>query len=186
VEYDLGQRISHSRGSATAAQELAFTLRDGIEYVQWGVDAGRPSMRSCRACRFSHGTADFFEEIAKYRAAAHSGRGDARPFRRDERAFMEAPVPRQTAGVSLTSQQPYNNWSARRCRRWPLYSAGPIAAHQFPRQALALRPRKRHPRAPDPADHRVRNSVTASSTPWRFRTSSRADEGSRRRIEGLF
>src|SRR4029077_13600213 len=55
---------------ATAAQELAFTLRDGIEYVQWGVDAGLAVDDFVpRLSFFCNAHSDFFEEIAKYRAA---------------------------------------------------------------------------------------------------------------------
>src|SRR5262245_27747430 len=55
---------------ATASQELAFTLRDGIEYVQWGVDAGlHVDAFAPRMSFFFNAHSDFFEEIAKYRAA---------------------------------------------------------------------------------------------------------------------
>src|SRR4029078_5191648 len=55
---------------ATAAQELAFTLRGGIEYVQWGVDAGLAVDAFVpRMSFFFNAHSDFFEEIAKYRAA---------------------------------------------------------------------------------------------------------------------
>src|SRR6188474_3525261 len=55
---------------ATAAQELAFTLRDGIEYVAWGVEAGLDVDRFVpRISFFFNAHNDFFEEIAKYRAA---------------------------------------------------------------------------------------------------------------------
>src|SRR5438552_509794 len=55
---------------ATALQELAFTLRDGLEYVQWGVDAGLDVDRFVpRMSFFFNAHSDFFEEIAKYRAA---------------------------------------------------------------------------------------------------------------------
>src|SRR5262245_20607394 len=55
---------------ATALQELAFTLRDGIEYVQWGVDAGLDVDRFVpQISFFFNAHSDFFEEIAKYRAA---------------------------------------------------------------------------------------------------------------------
>src|SRR5688572_17382876 len=57
---------------ATAAQELAFTLRDGIEYVQYGVDAGLEVDGFVpRMSFFFNAHSDFFEEIAKYRAARH-------------------------------------------------------------------------------------------------------------------
>ena len=55
---------------ATAAQELAFTLRDGIEYVQCGIDAGLDvDAFAPRMSFFFNAHSDFFEEIAKYRAA---------------------------------------------------------------------------------------------------------------------
>ena len=96
---------------ATALQELAFTLRDGIEYVQYGVDAGLSV--DCfvpRMSFFFNAHNDFFEEIAKYRAArrlwatAMKDRFEAQ----DERSW-KLRFHSQTAGVSLTAQQPYNN-----------------------------------------------------------------------------
>jgi methylmalonyl-CoA mutase N-terminal domain/subunit len=96
---------------ATAAQELAFTLRDGIEYVQWAVEAGLEVDRFApRISFFFNAHNDFFEEIAKYRAARRTW---ARVMRerfgaRDERSW-KLRFHTQTAGVSLTAQQPYNN-----------------------------------------------------------------------------
>jgi methylmalonyl-CoA mutase, N-terminal domain len=96
---------------ATAAQELAFTLRDGIEYVQWGVDAGLAVDDFVpRISFFFNAHSDFFEEIAKYRAArtlwAHAMRDRfGAAMERSWKLRFHA----QTAGVSLTSQQPYNN-----------------------------------------------------------------------------
>jgi methylmalonyl-CoA mutase N-terminal domain/subunit len=96
---------------ATALQELAFTLADGIEYVQWGVDAGLPvDYFAPRISFFFNAHSDFFEEIAKYRAArslwAHAMRD--RFGAADERSW-KLRFHSQTAGVSLTAQQPYNN-----------------------------------------------------------------------------
>ena len=96
---------------ATAAQELAFTLRDGIEYVQYGIDAGLDVDRFApRISFFFNSHSDFFEELAKFRAAR-------RIWARVMRDRFKAQSPRswqlrfhtQTAGVSLTAQQPYNN-----------------------------------------------------------------------------
>ena len=96
---------------ATAAQELAFTLRDGIEYVQFGVDAGLDvDSFAPRISFFFNSHSDFFEEIAKFRAAR-------RIWARVMRDRFGARSPRswqlrfhaQTAGVSLMAQQPYNN-----------------------------------------------------------------------------
>ena len=96
---------------ATAAQELAFTLRDGIEYVQAGIDAGLDVDEFApRISFFFNAHSDFFEEIAKYRAARRIW---ARVMRdrfhaRSERSW-KLRFHAQTAGVSLTAQQPYNN-----------------------------------------------------------------------------
>ena len=96
---------------STAVQELAFTLRDGLEYVQWGVDAGLDVDDFVpRMSFFFNAHSDFFEEIAKYRAArkiwaeAMRNRFGARNERSWKLRFHS-----QTAGVSLTAQQPYNN-----------------------------------------------------------------------------
>ena len=96
---------------STAVQELAFTLRDGIEYVQWGVDAGLDVDTFVpRMSFFFNAHSDFFEEIAKYRAArnlwAHIMRDRFGAV--DERS-LKLRFHTQTAGVSLTAQQPYNN-----------------------------------------------------------------------------
>ena len=96
---------------ATAAQELAFTLRDGIEYVQYGVDAGLDvDAFAPRLSFFFNSHSDFFEEIAKYRAArriwAHVMRDR---FKATQPRSWQLRFHTQTAGVSLTAQQPYNN-----------------------------------------------------------------------------
>jgi methylmalonyl-CoA mutase N-terminal domain/subunit len=96
---------------STAVQELAFTLRDGLEYVEWvkrtgmSVDDFAP-----RLSFFFNAHNDLFEEVAKYRAAR-------RVWARVMRERLGAQDPRswlcrfhtQTAGCSLTAQQPYNN-----------------------------------------------------------------------------
>ncbi|MEQ1759492.1 MAG: methylmalonyl-CoA mutase family protein [Vicinamibacterales bacterium] len=96
---------------STASQELAFTLRDGIEYVQYGIDSGLDvDTFAPRMSFFFNAHSDFFEEIAKYRAAralwAHAMR--ERFGAREPRSLMLR-FHAQTAGVSLTAQQPYNN-----------------------------------------------------------------------------
>jgi len=96
---------------ATAVQELAFTLIDGLEYVKWGVAAGLDVNEFVpRISFFFDVHNDFFEEIAKFRAARRIW---AREIRKrysptNERALMLR-THAQTAGVSLTAQQPYNN-----------------------------------------------------------------------------
>ncbi|MBI4458863.1 MAG: methylmalonyl-CoA mutase, partial [Acidobacteria bacterium] len=100
---------------STAAQELAFTLRDGIEYVEAAVERGLSVDEFApRLSFFFNAQNDFFEEIAKYRAArkvwAHVMRerfGAANGIK-DPRSLM-CRFHAQTAGCSLTAQQPYNN-----------------------------------------------------------------------------
>jgi len=96
---------------STAIQELAFTLRDGIEYVEWGLRRGLVLDDFAPALSFffnAHN--DFFEEIAKYRAARRiwyktmTERFGAKLARSSALRFHA-----QTAGCSLTAQQPYNN-----------------------------------------------------------------------------
>ena len=96
---------------ATAAQELAFTIRDGIEYVEYGKRAGlEVDAFAPRLSFFFNAHSDLFEEVAKYRAAR-------RVWERVMRERFGARDPRscqlrfhaQTAGVSLTVQQPINN-----------------------------------------------------------------------------
>ena len=96
---------------STAAQELAFTLRDGIEYVEWALARGLAIDEFApRLSFFFNAHSDFFEEIAKYRAArkiwAHTMRD--RFEAKDERS-LKLRFHAQTAGCSLTWQQPYNN-----------------------------------------------------------------------------
>ena len=96
---------------ATALQELAFTLRDGIEYVQYGVDAGLAVDQFVpRISFFFNAHSDFFEELAKYRAARKIWAQVMRDRfgAKDERSW-KLRFHTQTAGVSLTAQQPYNN-----------------------------------------------------------------------------
>jgi len=96
---------------ATAAQELAFTLRDGIEYVQHAVDAGLDVDRFApRISFFFNAHNDLLEEVAKYRAArrlwAHVMRDR---FGAHDPKSWQLRFHAQTAGVSLTAQQPANN-----------------------------------------------------------------------------
>jgi methylmalonyl-CoA mutase N-terminal domain/subunit len=96
---------------STAAQELAFTLRDGIEYVQWCVDAGMDvDSFAPRLSFFFNSHSDFFEEIAKFRAARRiwaRWMRDVYGAKTDKAQWLRFHT--QTAGVSLTAQQPYNN-----------------------------------------------------------------------------
>jgi methylmalonyl-CoA mutase, N-terminal domain len=96
---------------STAAQELAFTLADGLEYVRWGIERGLDVDEFApRLSFFFNAHNDFFEEIAKFRAAR-------RIWAREMKETFGAQNPRswllrfhtQTAGCSLTAQQPENN-----------------------------------------------------------------------------
>ncbi len=96
---------------STALQELAFTLRDGVEYVEYGIEAGLPVDEFApRLSFFFNSHNDFFEEIAKFRAARRVWSKTMRErFRaQDPRSWM-CRFHTQTAGCSLTAQQPYNN-----------------------------------------------------------------------------
>lgn len=96
---------------ATALQELAFTLRDGIEYVEWALERGLDIDEfTPRLSFFFNAHNDFFEEIAKFRAAR-------KIWAEVMRKRFKAKNPRswwlrfhtQTSGVSLLAQQPHNN-----------------------------------------------------------------------------
>ena len=96
---------------STALQELAFTLRDGVEYVKYGIEAGMPVDEFApRLSFFFNSHNDFFEEIAKFRAARRiwSKTMRERFGAKDPRSWM-CRFHTQTAGCSLTAQQPYNN-----------------------------------------------------------------------------
>jgi methylmalonyl-CoA mutase N-terminal domain/subunit len=96
---------------ATAAQELAFTLRDGIEYVEYGIRAGLDVDEFApRLSFFFNAHNDFFEEIAKYRAARRIWyRVMKERFKAKNERSWQLRFHTQTAGVSLTVQQPINN-----------------------------------------------------------------------------
>lgn len=96
---------------ATALQELAFTLRDGVEYVQYGVERGLDVDEFVpRLSFFFNAHNDFFEEIAKYRAARVVwARTMKERFGAKCARAMQLRFHTQTAGVSLTVRQPLNN-----------------------------------------------------------------------------
>jgi methylmalonyl-CoA mutase, N-terminal domain len=96
---------------STAIQELAFTLRDGIEYVEWGIRRGLDEDEFVpRLSFFFNAHSDFFEEIAKYRAARRIWYKTMRErFGAKNERTWALRFHTQTAGCSLTAQQPYNN-----------------------------------------------------------------------------
>jgi len=96
---------------STAAQELAFTLKDGLTYVEQAVARGLDvDDFAPRLSFFFNAHIDFFEEIAKYRAARRIWARELRETfgAREERSLLMR-FHTQTAGVSLTVQQPWNN-----------------------------------------------------------------------------
>ncbi len=96
---------------STAAQELAFTLKDGLTYVEQAVARGLDVDEFApRLSFFFNAHIDFFEEIAKYRAARRIWARELRDTfgARDQRSWLMR-FHTQTAGVSLTAQQPLNN-----------------------------------------------------------------------------
>src|SRR5213082_1676454 len=96
---------------STAAQELAFTLKDGLTYVEHAVARGLDVDNFApRLSFFFNAQIDFFEEIAKYRAARRIWARELRETfgARSERSWLMR-FHTQTAGVSLTAQQPPNN-----------------------------------------------------------------------------
>ena len=96
---------------STAAQELAFTLMDGFTYVEWAIERGLDvNDFAPRLSFFFNAHLDFFEEIAKYRAARRIWARELRDrygARTDKALLMRFHT--QTAGVSLTAQQPEVN-----------------------------------------------------------------------------
>jgi methylmalonyl-CoA mutase N-terminal domain/subunit len=96
---------------STAAQELAFTLADGLTYVQWCVDRGMDvDDFAPRLSFFFNAHNDFFEEIAKYRAARRIWARELKErfgAKKDRSLWMRFHT--QTAGASLTAQQPEIN-----------------------------------------------------------------------------
>ena len=96
---------------STAAQELAFTLSDGFAYVEAGIEAGLDvDDFAPRFSFFFNSHLDFFEEIAKFRAARRIWAREMkeRYGAKNEKSLLMR-FHTQTAGVSLTAQEPYNN-----------------------------------------------------------------------------
>ena len=96
---------------STAVQELAFTLYDGLTYVRSAIDSGlNVDDFAPRLSFFFNSHNDFFEEIAKYRAARRLwAREIKRRFNTQSPDSLALRFHAQTAGCALTAQQPYNN-----------------------------------------------------------------------------
>ena len=96
---------------ANAVQELAFTLRSGLEYVQHAVDAGLSvDAFAPRVSFFFNAQGGFFDEVAKFRAARKLWASELRArFQAADPRSLKLRFHTQTSGVSLTARQPYNN-----------------------------------------------------------------------------
>lgn len=96
---------------STAIQELAFTLRDGLEYVEWGMRRGLEVDQFVpQLSFFFNAHNDFFEEISKYRAARRIWhKAMVERYKSTSPRSWALRFHTQTAGCSLTAQQPYNN-----------------------------------------------------------------------------
>ncbi|HEX5608318.1 MAG TPA: methylmalonyl-CoA mutase family protein, partial [Candidatus Binatia bacterium] len=96
---------------SSAVQELAFTLYDGLTYVKSAIESGlRVDDFAPRLSFFFNAHNDFFEEIAKYRAARRLwAREMKNRFAVKDPASLALRFHAQTAGCALTAQQPYNN-----------------------------------------------------------------------------
>ena len=96
---------------STAVQELAFTLYDGLAYVSSAIEAGlKVDDFAPRVSFFFNAHNDFFEEIAKYRAARRIWAREMKArFQPENPASLALRFHTQTAGCALTAQQPYNN-----------------------------------------------------------------------------
>ena len=116
---------------STAQQELAFTLKDGFTYVEAAIARGLDvDAFAPRLSFFFNAHIDFFEEIAKYRAARRIWARELRDTygARDERSLLMR-FHTQTAGVSLTAQQPLNNIVRTACEALSAVLGGTQSLH---------------------------------------------------------
>ena len=160
-----------ARPARPPQQELAFTLKDGFTYVERALERGLDvDDFAPRLSFFFNAHIDFFEEIAKYRAARRIWAREMRDTygaKREE--SMRLRFHTQTAGVSLTAQQPLNNVVrtalealAGGARRHP------VAAHQLLRRGAGAADRGGGAgRAAHPADHRPRDRRRPTRRPAR-------------------
>ena len=146
---------------STAAEELAFTLANGFAYVELALQAGLDvDAFAPRLSFFFNAHIDFFEEIAKFRAARRIwARWMKRALRRRDRTSMQLRFHTQTAGVSLTAQQPEINIVRTAIEALAGVLGGTqSAAHQLDGRGTGPAHREGRPhRAAHPADHRPRD-----------------------------
>jgi len=125
---------------STAAQELAFTLINGLEYVRWAVKAGMNiDDFAPRLSFFFNAHNDFFEEIAKYRAARRIWAKKIKEYHPKNERSSWLRFHTQTAGCSLTAQQPNNNIIRTTVQSMAAIIGGTQSLHTNPLdEALAL------------------------------------------------
>ena len=144
---------------STAAQELAFTLKDGFTYVEEAIERGLDvDDFAPRLSFFFNAHIDFFEEIAKYRAARRIWAREMRErYGAKKPESMRLRFHTQTAGVSLTAQQPLNNVVRTTIEALAGGDGGDaVAAHQLLRRGAGAADRGgRASGAAHPADHRL-------------------------------
>ena len=163
---------------STAQQELAFTLKDGLTYVDWAIERGLDVDEFApRLSFFFNSHLDFFEEVAKLRAARRIWAREMRETygARDERSLlMRTHV--QTAGVSLTAQQPLNNIVRTTTEALAAVLGGTQSLHRTPTTKRSRSRPRRRSRSPC---GRSRSSSTRPASPTRS-TRSAARTSSRR------
>ena len=162
---------------ATAAQELAFTLADGFGYVEECMERGLDvDDFAPRLSFFFDVHNDFFEEIAKFRAARRIwARFMKERFGAKKPASMKLRTHAQTAGVSLTAQQPYNNVVRVALQALAAVLGGTQSLHTNSLDETYALPDRGggHHRAAHAADHRPRERRGPRvSIRWRAATSS--------------
>ena len=145
---------------STAAEELAFTLANGFAYVELAREAGLSVDEVApRLSFFFNAHIDFFEEIAKYRAARDLGDWMREHYgAKDERSW-QLRFHTQTAGVSLTAQQPENNIARTAIEALAGVLGGTQSLHtnSTGRGARTALREGRTTGTADPADHRLRD-----------------------------
>jgi len=160
---------------STAIQELAFTLRDGLEYVEWGMRRGLDVDQFVpQLSFFFNAHNDFFEEIAKYRAARriwHKAMVE-RYKSKNPRAWALR-FHTQTAGCSLTAQQPYNNVVRTAIQALAAVLGGTQSLHTNSLDEALASPIPSIPSAAHTSSKRsprkssgARGSTSIASTPW--------------------
>ena len=182
---------------STAIQELAFTIADGMAYVEACLERGlRIDDFAPRLSFFFNSHSDFFEEIAKFRASRRIWfKLMTERYRAESERSTWMRFHTQTAGVSLTPQQPLNNLTRVATRPWPRSSAARSPSTPTPttRRSPSRPPRRRSspsassrssPRRPGSRTRSTRSAAAGSSRRSRTRRSARSGATSTRSTGG--